>query len=200
MAEKQFLKVSPTLADNAQFRSVADIPTAMLKKEYTIQLFPGAYSAITTNGADLTFQGVGPKDKVVVTGFNIGNASTGNVTFENLTVESTAAAQQTINSCIEITPEDATVSVICRDVIFATSNIGVKNHGTGTVLLDRCDASGVDKAVRANAAMTFVYSELSANQYGDSNNAQIQVCTVSSCHGAGSNGDTTTETIVAAIS
>jgi len=200
MAEKQFLKVSPTLADNAQFKSVADIPSAMLKDEYTIQLFPGAYSAITVNGTDLTFEGVGPKDKVVVTGFNIGNTSTGNVTFTNMTIESTAAAQETINAGIEVAPEDATVKVICRDVVFATANIGVKNHGTGTVLLDRCDASGVDKAVAANAAMTFTFCELTPNAYGESNNAQIQACTVTSCYGSGSNGDITTETIIAAIS
>ncbi len=200
MAEKQFLKVSPTLADDAQFRSIADIPAAMLKDEYTIQLFPGTYTAITVNGADLSFVGVGDRDKIVVTTFTMGNASTGTATFNNFTINGTSDVQEGLTSALEVLEEDSTVNISCRDMVFGVSNVGVQNHGSGTVNVERSDLTGVDKAIRANAAMTFVFSELSANTYGEGNNAQIQVCTVTQCHGAGGNGDVTTETIIAAIS
>lgn len=199
MAEKQFLRVSPTLADDAQFKSIADIPAVMLSAERTIQLLPGTYSAVTVNGADLSFVGVGDRSKIVVTTIVMGNASTGTATFNNFTVNGTSDVQEGLTSALEVLEEDSTVSISCTDMVLGTSNVGVQNHGSGTVSLYQVDASGVDKAVRANAAMNFSHSTLSANTYGEGNNASIQVCTVTACYGAGSNGDITTETIVAAI-
>ena len=52
MANKAIHKVSPELTDNAQFKSVEEIPTTILGSGDTILVYPGSYADPRTSHED----------------------------------------------------------------------------------------------------------------------------------------------------
>lgn len=201
MAEKQVIRLSPTLASDAQYRQFADIPSAHLSEDRIIELMPGEYDEVVNiNVNGITVTGRGHKDEVIVNGMQFSNASSGVLRFHNLTIRGTNNIQQATYGALQILGHDSTVSTKLDNVVLSNANVGVMSHGSGTITATYCDFSGVDKAMRANAGMTIKFCHLSANAYAEGNNAQIQAVTVLGGYGAGGNGAITTETVVAAIS
>ncbi len=201
MADKFVHDVSPTLTRDAQFRSVADIPSVMLTQGSTVRLWPGAYGQITTSLDNIAIHGMGDVAEVTIAGVLLGNTSANTITFRNLTINGDNVNPTSGSVAVEITDQDETASVVIRECVLATAQTAVQLHGTGTITIDRSDVSGCDETAIANAAIDIAFTRMSAgtNAYSDSGNAQIQPITIVSSAGGGSNGAITTEVVLGVI-
>jgi hypothetical protein len=201
-AQKFVHYVSPELTQDAQFKSISEIPAAMLTPGTTVMLYPGTYDPVSgVTGTNLSFKGVGDKDEVIVNGFTFANTIAGTITFENMTINGPNQIPTTVSHCITVqgTGFSDSANVTVRHCTLANANVGVMNNMNGPVVIEYCDLSQVDKAVRANGAMTFKFSDVrcasNSNAYADSNNATIRAVTIKSLMilGGGSNGAATTK-------
>lgn len=203
MPQKFIHYVSPELTHDAQFKSISEIPSAMLTPGTTIMLYPGTYDPVSgVNGTNLSFKGIGDREEIIVNGFTFSNSSSGTLVFENMTINGPNRIPTTVSHAITITGvhADTACNVVVRHAVLANSNVGVMNNMGGTVAIEYSDLTGVDKAVRANGAMSFKFSEVTcasnSNAYADSNHTTIRAVTNKflAILGGGSNGAITTKT------
>ena len=197
MANKAVHRVSPELTDNAQFKTVHEIPTTIMGAGDTILVYPGEYvDPRTANVADVAVVGVGDRDDVVFNGFSIMSATTAgaNVVLRNLTIRSAG---------LIVGNADVTVKVYdC--VIDGTSGparaaaLAVANGAVTMGVTDSNVAGAI--GVSMNAAVTLDHCDLGTNVsagYGVVSHAggvtTMRHCTVASDAGALSNGNMTIE-------
>ena len=197
MANKGIHKVSPELTDDAQWRTVHEIPTSYLQAGDTILVYPGEYvDPRTSNVADIAVVGVGDRDDVIFNGFSIMSATTAgaNVVLRNLTIRSAG---------LIVGNADVTVKVYdC--VIDGTSGenraaaLGVTNAAVTMGVTDSNLAAAI--GVSMNAAVTLDHCDIGTNVtagYGVVSHAggvtTMRHCTVGSDTGSLSNGNMTIE-------
>lgn len=197
MANKGLHKVSPELTDNAQWRSVHEIPTSYLQSGDTILVYPGEYAdPRTSNVADVAVVGVGDRDDVIFNGFSIPDATSqgANVLIKNVTIR--AAGLIVGNTEVTVKAVDCVIdgtSGSARSAALAISNGAVT---AGVTDSNTAGAAGVNM----NAAITLDHCEIGTNVgpgYGVvqhcSGVVTMKYCTVASDAGALSNGNMTIE-------
>lgn len=211
MTQKFIHKVSPELIDNAQYKNIGEIASAALTQGTTILLYPGTYDAVSASWDNIAVEGVGDKDDIILNGLTLSNTAANTVTIKNITVKGSNSVSTAGFGAIEVgSAADAGGSVTLKleNAVLSNAEFGVIAHGnTMSVVSNRVDATGVDKAYSSNANVTTNFSILntSSNAYltpgGAVNNGTTgPVSTVTLSHSGGSNTGTTTETVRAAIS
>lgn len=195
----------------ANYPNLTSIPTDLLTQgNTTFLLYPGVYAPLTNAVlSDVAFVGIGNRDEVVINGtVTIASTSSVGVLFENLTLQGPNAAVASASACVNklgssslpikfdrVTFSNADTAVIhSGELSFATS--------TRQVTMNYSDASGVDKAVKANAnvAISYCALNLSANAYFTAGGgAGTPAVTVRASTSGGSNTGATLKTVLAAV-
>jgi hypothetical protein len=198
----------------ANYRDLTSVPASILNQgDITLLVYPGTYAA-PTNAAykDVALIGVGDREEIVINGaMTIANTSVGPLTFENLTFVGPNATSNSASACVRKLGA-ASTKLHFRNVTFSNATHAVAHNGerafatlTPQVVMDFCDATGVDQAVVANANVTINYSALnvSSNAFFQpgtgGGNAEVTV-TVRASTSGGSNAGVTTKTVLALVS
>jgi len=198
----------------ANFSTLDVIPTSILTQgDTSILLYPGTYTApINVAWSDLAIIGMGDREEIIINGdMSLANTSSGNITAENITFIGSNATATSGTSCVTKLGAAATKLQFSR-CVFSNAEHAVSHNaelatvGTATQLvLDFCDATGVDQAIVANANVSVNYSALntSANAYfqpGTGGGAAELTVTVRASTSGGANTGNNTETVLALIS
>ena len=197
---------------SANYPTLASIPAEILSQgETTFMLFPGTYDA-PTNAIynDVAFIGQGDPRKIIINGgITIANTSTGITAFENLSIVGANAVAGSASACITKIGA-ASTPIQVRRVLFSNADFAISHNSeltfattTRQVTMDYCDASGVDRAIRANANVAISFSALnvSANAYfTPGGGAGVPLVTVRASTSAGGNTGNTTKTVLASVS
>jgi hypothetical protein len=166
---------------NGNFADLNSIDSAALAEaNNTFQITPGEYTAPNDfTGTDISFQGLGDRDDVIIignssVGFSVANTYAGALTFENLTIkgQDSVATGDPAGSNTCVTKLGATASpMIFRNVKFTNAVHAANSHaefatsaGVDTVEMHYCQAN-VDKAIVSNANVYATYSLFGANAY-----------------------------------
>jgi len=205
VGEKHLIKLSPSLTDDAQYKNFADIDSWQLNIGSTIQLFPGTYEVGTIALDGVHVQGIGNRAGVILANANL-SASTANVVhFSGVTFRGNSAVTTSSARGIFIaaaTPAATTLKF--TDCAFENAEFGIDNQGLTTLVVDRCDFSQVDKAIRSNAVVSanvaFTQLNSSSNAYFTGANATLKAVQVKSAYSGGSNTGNTLETVSALVS
>lgn len=194
--------VDPELKENAPYRTLSAIPTADLKAGSTVCFYPGTYEMGTVNLNGLALEGFGDPNQVILANLTLGASTTSTNIFKNLTLRGGNAEAASASGAI-VVHRSATGTIKFRDVIFTNADFGIDNQSTATVYVEYSDATGVDRALRSNAAANYVkFSALNttSNAYFTPANATLKAVTVVASQSGGSNTGNTTETVSALIS
>lgn len=199
---------------SANYSNFSEIPSYVLGQgDNTFLVYPGTYDAPTAAiWSDVALVGMGDREEVVISGdMTIANTATGTLSFENLTFVGSNADATSGTACITKLGAASTPLHFNR-CSFSNAEHAIAHNGelafattTPQVVLDFCDASGVDQAVVANANVSISYSALntSSNAYFQpgtgGGNADLTV-TVRASTSGGSNTGNNTETVIALIS
>ena len=197
MANKAVHRVSPELTDNAQFKTVHEIPTTIMGAGDTILVYPGEYvDPRTANVADVAVVGVGDRDDVVFNGFSIMSATTAgaNVVLRNLTIRS--AGLIVGNADVTVKAYDCVIDGTSGENRAAA--LGVTNAAVTMGVTDSNLAAAI--GVSMNAAVTLDHCDIGTNVtagYGVVSHAggvtTMRHCTVGADCGSLSNGNMTIE-------
>jgi len=196
---------------SANYSTLLNIPAEILSQgETTFMVFPGIYDA-PTNAVynDVAFIGQGDPKKIIINGaVTIANTSTGTTVFENISIVGTNATAGSGSACITKLGA-ASAPIQARRVLFSNADFAVVHSAelsfattTRQVTLDYCDASGVDKAVKANANVGINFSALnvSANAYfTPGGGSGTPVVTVRASTSGGSNTGASVKTVLASV-
>lgn len=198
----------------ANFNSFADVPSYVTAQGgNTLELYPGTYEAPTNiNWNDVAVIGIGDKEEVVINGdVTIANTSSGTLTFENLTFVGSDADSDSGSACVTKLGA-ASTKLYFKNVTFSNAEHAVSHNGerafattTPQIVMDFCNAVGVDQAIVANANVSISYSHLntSSNAYFQpgtgGGNPAVTVTVLASTSG-GANTGNNTETVVSLIS
>lgn len=198
----------------ANYATLVDVPASVLSQgDNTLLVYPGTYTAPTNAVyADLAIVGVGDREEIVISGnMTIANTSSGTITFENLTMTGSDANAAGGAACVTKLGA-ASTKLHFKHVTFNTAEHAVAHNGeaafattTPQVVLDFCDATGVDQAIVANANVNINYSALntSSNAYfqpGAGVGSPSLTVTVRASTSGGANTGNNTETVLALIS
>jgi hypothetical protein len=197
---------------SANYPNLVSIPTDILtQSNTTFLIYPGTYTA-PANAVivDASFVGVGDRDEIVINGtFTIANTSSDALLFENLTLQGPNAVAGSGSACVSKFGA-ASLPIKFERVLFSNADTAVIHSGELSfattirqVTMNYSDASGVDKAVRANAnvGINFCSLNLSANAYfTPGGGTGIPAVTVRASTSAGSNTGNTTKTVLALVS
>lgn len=199
-------------AGDANYPTLAAIPSEILAQgDSTFLVYPGTYTALTSAVlADAAFVGLGDREEIVVNGaFTIANTSTGTTLFENMTFVGTNATAGSGSVCISKLGA-ASAPIHLRNVTLSNADFGISHSAelsfattTRQLTVDYVDATGVDKAIRANANVAINFSALntSSNAYiTPGGGAGTIAVTVRASTSGGSNTGASTETVLALIS
>lgn len=196
----------------ANYPNLVSIPTDILTQSNTTFLvYPGTYTA-PTNAVitDASFVGVGDRDEIIINGtFTIANTSSVALLFDNLSMVGPNAVAGSGSACVNKLGA-ASLPIKFERVLFSNADTAVIHSGelsfattTRQVTMNYSDASGVDKAVRANAnvGINFCSLNISANAYfTPSGGTGVPAVTVRASTSAGSNTGNTTKTVLALVS
>lgn len=198
----------------ANYSSMSAIPSEILAQgDATFLVYPGTYDALTNAVlTDAAFVGVGDREEIVINGdTTIANTSSGTITFENLTFVGSNADAASGTACVTKLGAASTRLHFKHSTLsnaeHAVSHNGERAFATTTpqVVMDFCDASGVDQAIVANANVSVNYSALntSSNAYfqpGTGGGDPAVTVTVRASTSGGANTGNNTETVLALIS
>lgn len=196
----------------ANYPDLVSIPAEILAQSNTTFLvYPGDYVA-PTNAVivDASFVGMGDRDEIIINGtFTIANTSSVALLFENLSMVGPNAAVASGSACVNKLGA-ASLPIKFERVLFSNADTAVIHSGelafattSRQVTINYSDASGVDKAVKANANVGINFSSLNttANAYftpGGGTGTPAVVVRASTS--AGSNTGNTTKTVLALVS
>lgn len=203
-AGQKFLHhVDAELSYNAQYKTFDEIPSHALNFGSTIKFMPGVYEMGTINLDSITFEGMGNPADVVLANLILGSATANTNIFRNLTLQGNSGVAASSGRSVFIT-NGATGTVKFEGVRFTTGDLGIDNQALVSLVVDRCDATGVDRAIRSNAVVSanvkFSVLNSSSNAYFTGANATLKAVQVIASQSGGSNTGNTVETVSALIS
>lgn len=194
--------VDPELKENAPYRTFNAIPSVDLKTGSTVKFYPGTYEMGTINISNITLEGIGNPNEVILANLNLGATTSGTINIRNLTLKGSNAVAASDSASVTIN-NAATGTVKFRDVIFTNADFCVDNQSLATIYIEYSNANAVDRGLRSNAAANYVkFSHLntSSNAYFTPANGTLKAVTVVASASGGSNTGNTTETVLALIS
>lgn len=201
--QKFIHKVDSELSGDAQYRTYGGISASALNIGSTIEFSPGVYEMGSVNVDGIHFRGVGAREEVILANMVLGASSANTITFTNLTLSGNSPAAASTARSLFVT-NGSTATLRFRDVRFITGDFAVDNQSEGSMYFFGVDATGVDRAFRANAASTteVAFSSLngSSNAYFTGANAVAKAVITIASYSGGSNTGNTTETVRALIS
>lgn len=203
-AGQKFLHmVDADLSYNAQFKTYDEIPSHALNFGSTIRFMPGVYEMGTINVDSLTFEGIGNPADVVLANLILGSATANTNIFRNLTLQGNSGVAASSGRSVFIT-NGATGTVRFEGVRFTTGDFGIDNQALVALVVDRCDATATDRAIRSNAVVSanvrFSVLNAGSNAYFTGGNAALKAVQVIASQSGGSNTGNTVETVSALIS
>lgn len=203
-AGQKFLHmVDADLSYNAQFKTFDEIPSHALNFGSTIRFMPGVYEMGTINVDSLTFEGIGNPADVVLANLVLGSASANTNIFRNLTLQGNSGVAASTGRSIFITT-GATGTVKFEGVTFTTGDFAIDNQALVALVVDRCDASTTDRAIRSNAVVSanvrFSVLNSSSNAFFTGANATQKAVQVIASRSGGANTGNTVKTVSALIS
>jgi len=173
---KYTIKVSPTLTDGANYKSLTAIPSDILAKQHvTVLMYPGVYTA-PTNAVydDIAFIGIGERAETIVAGdMTIANTTANTTTFTNISFVGSNAAINSGTACVTKIGA-ASAPLLFKECTFSNAVFSVSHNSELTmattnkqVIFDRVDSRDTDRCVVANANVEVSWSALntSANSY-----------------------------------
>jgi hypothetical protein len=203
-AGQKFLHmVDADLSYNAQFKTFDEIPSHALNFGSTIRFMPGVYEMGTINVDSLTFEGIGNPADVVLANLVLGSASANTNIFRNITLQGNSGVAASTGRSVFITT-GAAGTVKFENVIFTNGDFGIDNQALVALVVDRCDASATDRAIRSNAVVSanvrFSVLNSSSNAYFTGANATLKAIQVIASRSGGANTGNTVKTVSALIS
>ena len=194
MPEKLVYKVSSIGMENANYLDLTEIAAGTLETEDTILLYPGSYTdpgANATRFQNTSIVGVGKRDNIVINGFTVPAAFTGEISFKNVAFGTPG-----------VTIGNTTATVKFYDCLFAGANS--LNRSAALASGNACITKGVAGAtysIVANSTLVVEDSEFStgtaysivAHDYGT---ITIRDCLLKTDSGVLSNGACTFEGVV----
>ena len=203
-AGQKFLHhVDAELSYNAQYKTFDEIPSHALNFGSTIRFMPGVYEMGTINLDSITFEGMGNPADVVLANLILGSATANTNIFRNLTLRGNSDVAASSGRSVFIT-NGATGTVKFEGVRFTTGDFGIDNQALVSLVVDRCDATGVDRAIRSNAVASanvrFSVLNSSSNAYFTGANATLKAIQVIASQSGGANTGNTVKTVSALIS
>lgn len=198
----------------ANFSTLSAVPSYILDQgNNTLELFPGTYDApASAVWNDVAIVGVGDREEIVINGdVTIANTSSDTITFENLTFVGSDASAASGVACVTKLGAERT-KLHFKNVVFSNAEHAVSHNAERAfatvneqVVMDFCDASGVDQAIVANANVAVNFSKLntSSNAYfqpGTGGGDPEVTVTVLASSSGGSNTGNNTETVLSLIS
>lgn len=203
-AGQKFLHmVDADLSYNAQFKTFDEIPSHALNFGSTIRFMPGVYEMGTINVDSLTFEGIGNPEDVVLANLILGSATANTNIFRNLTLQGNSDVAASTGRSIFIT-NGATGTVKFQGVTFKNADFAIDNQALVALVVDRCDASVTDRAIRSNAVVSanvrFSVLNSSSNAYFTGANATLKAIQVIASRSGGANTGNTVKTVSALIS
>lgn len=203
-AQKFLHGVSPELAYDAAYKNFANIEAHALTAGTTVRFYPGTYEMGSVTLDNITLEGAGGKENVVLCNAVVTAANT--VIFRGLTLSGNSPAAASTSRSVYITNESNSASTLVRfeEVVFTNGDFAVDNQGLVNLDFVRVDARGVDRAIRSNSVVSANVSlsvlNSSSNAYFTGANAGLKAVQVRSSFSGGSNTGNTVETVVSAIS
>lgn len=203
-AQKFLHGVSPELAYDAAYKNFANIEAHALTAGSTVRFYPGTYEMGSLTLDNITLEGVGGKEDVVLCNAVVTAANT--VIFRGLTLSGNSPAAASTSRSVFITNASNSAATLVRfeETRFTNGDFGVDNQGLVQLDLIRVDARNVDRAIRSNSVVSANVSlsllNSSSNAYFTGANATLKAVQVRSSFSGGSNTGNTLETVVAAIS
>lgn len=195
--------VDEELSGDAQYKSFSDIPSYALPRGTTVRFMPGVYEIGSINVDGIAFEGVGWVDDVTLANIVLGNTSANTISFHRVTLSGINSVAGTGTKSIG-TAADTVATLKFKDCKFTQGDYGIDNQGRATLDISFCDFSGVDKAVRSNAAVTarFTLLNASSNAAFTPANGATRAFTVQATGGAGnaSNTGLSTRTAITSLS
>lgn len=196
----------------ANYPDLVSIPSEILAQSNTsLLIYPGTYTA-PTNAVivDCAFIGVGDRDEVIINGtMTIANTSSDGILFENLSLVGPNAVAASGSACINKLGA-ASMPIKFERVLFSNADFAVIHSAelafattTKQVTLNYSDASGVDKAVKANANVSINFASLNTTSnayFTPGGGTGVPSVTVRASTSAGSNTGNTTKTVLALVS
>lgn len=196
----------------ANYPDLVSIPAEILSQSNTsFLIYSGTYAA-PTNAVlvDCAFIGVGDRDEVIINGtMTIANTSSDGVLFENLSLVGPNAVATSGSACVNKLGA-ASMPIKFERVIFSNAEFGVIHSSelafattSKQVSLNYSDASGVDKAVKANANVSINFASLNTTSnayFTPGGGTGVPAVTVRASTSAGSNTGNTTKTVLALVS
>jgi hypothetical protein len=196
----------------ANYPDLVSIPAEILAQSNTTFLvYPGSYTAPTNVVlVDASFVGMGDREEIVINGtITIANTSSSSALFENLTLTGPNAVAASGSACVNKLGA-AAMPIKFERVVFSNADFAVIHSAElafatseKQVVINYSDASGVDKAVKANANVSINFASLNttANAYfTPGGGTGVPSVTVRASTSAGSNTGNTTKTVLALVS
>lgn len=212
MAGKNVYKVGSY--GDANFSDLASIPSELLTQgDTSFIIYPGTYTAPTNVQLDdVAFIGLGDREEIVISGaMTIANTSANSAVFENLTFTGANAVAASGSACVTKLGA-ASMPLTFNRVVFGNADYAVIHNAerafattTRQLAVNYSDATGVDKAVMANANVSINFSALNttANAYftpGTGGGNPAVTVTVRASTSGGSNTGNCTKTVLALVS
>jgi xanthine dehydrogenase molybdopterin-binding subunit B len=194
--------VSPDLVRNSTYRNYANIESHALTAGSTVQFFPGTYEMGNVTFDNINLEGIGARESIVLCNANATFANT--VTIRNLTFSGNSAVAASSSASLFITAATNAAAVIRFEAVnFTTGDFGVDNQGLAALSFNRCDFTGVDKAIKSNsvvsANVSFTLLNSTSNAYFTGANAALKAIQVRSSFSGGSNTGNTVKTVSANV-
>jgi len=198
MPEKLTYKISSIGMENANYLDLTDVAAGTLETEDTILLYPGSYTnpgASATTFQNVSIVGVGRRDNIVINGFTIPAAFSGEISFKNVAFASPG-----------VSIGNTTATVKFYDCLFAGANSAARsaslaagnacitkgvaatgsNYANSTLVVEDCEFSpGTAYAVVAHDYGTNTFRDVLIRT--DAGVLSNGACTFESCVGTGAN-------------
>jgi hypothetical protein len=202
MAQKFVHDVSPELTHEAAYKNFANIESHALTSGSTIRFWPGVYEIGNATFDGITLEGMGAKESVVLCNSNVTLANTVNI--RNVTLSGNSPAAASTSAAIFVTnASNAVAKGVFENVNFTNGDFGIDNQGLPALVFNRCDFTGVDRAIQSNSVLSanasFCFFNTTSNSYFKGANTGLKAIQVRASYSGGSNTGNTTKVVTANV-
>lgn len=203
MPQQKFIhQVDAELSGDAAYKTFASIEGHALTPGTTVRFFPGVYELGSISLDNISFEGAGNREHVVLANAVVTAANT--VSFRNVTFSGNSDVAGSTGASIHITNASNASSVVKFDYVnFVYGDFGVDLQGLSKLHMNYCDGTGVDRLLRSNAVhaanVNFTMGNLAGNAWFTGANAGLKAVTTFMTYGGAANTGNTSKTARSAV-